>query len=176
MDYSFNNQSITLDLLEKVNMLECKPTTTTFQLGVKLTKECTFKSVDATLYKQLVGSLVYLTRCRLDICFAVNLVSRFMQAPKESHWLATKRIFRYIHGTLHHDIHYGYKSLISLVGYIDSDWGGDIDDRKSTSGYVFQLCSGSITWSNKKQTSTSLSSCEAEYRAAKEARKEPTWI
>ena len=67
-----------VDLLEKFNMLECKSAPTPFQSGSKLTKECISKKVDATLYRQLVGTLVYLTHFRPDICFAVNLVSRFM--------------------------------------------------------------------------------------------------
>ena len=79
MVYFISQEKYASDLLEKFNMLECKPTPTPFQSRIKLTKECIFKKVDATLYRQLVGSLVYLTHSRLDIYFAINLVSRFMQ-------------------------------------------------------------------------------------------------
>ena len=110
-----------LDLLEKFKMLDCKPTPTPFQFGVKLTKECTSKKVDTTLYRQLVGSLGYLTYSRQDICFAVDLVSRFMQEPRESHWMVAKRILRYVHGTMYYGVYYSCKSPISLLGFIDSD-------------------------------------------------------
>ena len=65
---------------------------------------------------------------------------------------------------------------VSLPGYTDSDWAGDCSDRRSTTGYIFQLGSGPISWSSKKIRALSLSSCEAEYRAAKEAAKEAVWI
>ena len=77
---------------------------------------------------------------------------------------------------MYYSIHYRCKSLISLLGFIDLDWGGDFDDRKSNGGYIFQLGSNLITWSSKKQATTSQSSCEAKYRATKEVRKEVVWL
>ena len=77
---------------------------------------------------------------------------------------------------MYYGIHYSCKSPISLLGFTNSDWGGDIDDRKSAGGYIFQLGSNPITWSSKKQATTSLSSCEAEYRATKEVRNEVVWL
>ena len=78
-------------------------------------------------------------------------------------------------GTLHYGVFYSSSTTVSLSGYIDSDWAGDISDRRSTKGYVFQLGSGSISWSSKKVKTLSLSSCEAEYGAATEAAKEAVW-
>eukprot|EP00253_Pinus_taeda_P013652 PITA_13652 len=118
------------------------------------------------------GKLLYLTHTRPDLSFAVGLVARFLQTPRESHWKAAKRILRYVRGTIQFGIHYSAKATPLLVGFNDSDWAGDPDDRKSTAGYVFTLGSGPITWACKKQAAISLSSAEAEYRGAVEASKE----
>ena len=80
-------------------MEDCKPAPSPFQSGVKIYATCTSPKVDATLYRQLVGSLLYLTHSRLDLSFSVGLVARYMQTPHESHWKA-KRILRYIRGTI----------------------------------------------------------------------------
>eukprot|EP00253_Pinus_taeda_P016442 PITA_16442 len=97
------------------------------------------EEVDATLYRQLVGKLLYLTHTRPDLSFAVGLVARFMQTPRESHWKAAKRILRYVRGTIQFGIHYNAEASPLLVGFTDSDWAGDPDDWKSTAGYVFTL-------------------------------------
>ena len=99
-----------------------------------------------------------------------------MHQPHESHWKAAKRILRYIRGTVQFGIHYSAGASPLLIGFTDSDWAGDPDDRKSTAGYVFTLGSGPITWSCKKQSAISLSSAEAEYRGAVEASKEAMWL
>jgi hypothetical protein len=147
-------------------MDDCKPTPSPFQSGVKLSATCTSPEVDATLYRQLVGSLLYLTHTRPDLSFVVVLVARYMQTPHESHWKAAKRILRYVCGIVQFGIHYSSGGTPLLVGFTDSDWAGDPDDRKSTTGYVFSLGSGPVTWACKKQQAIALSSAEAEYRAA----------
>eukprot|EP00253_Pinus_taeda_P003386 PITA_03386 len=122
------------------------------------------------------GKLLYLTHTRPDLSFAVGLVARFLQNPRESHWKAAKRILRYVRGTIQFGIHYSAKATPLLVGFTDSDWAGDPYDRKSTAGYGFTLGSGPITWDCKKQAAVSLSSAEAEYRGAVEASKEALWL
>eukprot|EP00253_Pinus_taeda_P006707 PITA_06707 len=164
------------DILRHFHMEDCKPAPSPFQSGVKLSVSCTSLEVDATLYRQLVGKLLYLTHTRPDLSFVVGLVARFMQNPRESHWKAAKRILRYVRGTVQFGIHYSAKAAPLLVGFTDSDWAGDPDDRKSTAGYVFTLGSRPITWACKKQAATSLSSAEAEYRGAVEASKEALWL
>ena len=74
------------NLLTRFHMSNCKPAPTPFQSGVKLTIECTTPLVDATLYRKLIGSLIYLTHIRLDLVFPASMISRFMQQPRESHW------------------------------------------------------------------------------------------
>lgn len=86
----------TLDLLARFHMSDCKASPSTFQSGVKLIVDCNIPLVDATLYRQLVGSLIYMTHSRPNISFVVSMVSRFTEKPHESHWFAVKKILRYI--------------------------------------------------------------------------------
>eukprot|EP00253_Pinus_taeda_P006028 PITA_06028 len=127
------------DLLHLFHMEDCKPAPSPFQFGVKLSVTCTSLEVDTTLYCQLVGKLLYITHTRPDLSFVVGLISRFMQTPHESHWKADKIILRYVRGTIQFGIHYSAEASPLLVGFTDSDWAGDPDDRKSTGGYVFIL-------------------------------------
>ena len=145
-------------------MLYCNPTPILFQSSVVLSTTCSTPIVDTTLYRQLVVSLLYLTHTRPDISFAVGLVSRFSHDPHESHWQASKCILRYIRGTTCYGIHYTSGDP-HIVGFIDLDWAGYIDDRNSTSSFLFCLGFGPITWSCKKQHAHTLSSTEAKYRA-----------
>jgi hypothetical protein len=139
------------DLLHHFHMEDCKPAPSPFQSGVKLVSTCTSPKVDATLYRQLVGILLYLTHTRPDISFVVDLVTWYMQIPHEIHWKATKRIHRYVYGTIQFGIHYSSGGNPLLVGFTDLDWVDNPDDQKSTTGYVFSLGSRPITWECKKQ-------------------------
>ena len=113
-----------------------------------------------------IGSLMYATMCtRPDICYVVSMVSRYQANPGMKHWRAMKRILRYLKGTVNYSLCYQGKGLC-LVGYSDVDWAGDLDERKSISGYTFLLNNGSITWRSKKQTCIALSTMEAEFVAA----------
>jgi hypothetical protein len=87
-----------------------------------------------------------LTHTRLDISFVVGLVARYMKKPHESHWKAAKRILRYVHGIVQFGIHYSLGGTPLLVGFTNSDWASDLDDWKSTTGYVFSLGLGPVTW------------------------------
>jgi hypothetical protein len=139
------------DLLHHFHMDDYKPVPSPFQSGLKLVSTYTSPEVDATLYHQLDGMLLYLTDTRPDISFLVGLISRYMQTPHESHWKATKRILQYVHGTIQFGIRYSSEGTPLLVGFTDSDWAGDTDDWKSIVGYVFSLGSRLVTWSYKKQ-------------------------
>jgi hypothetical protein len=120
--------------------------------------------VDNTLYKQLVGSLLYLKHSRPNLSYAVGKAPRFIQELHELHWKDANHIIHYIHGTITFGIHYEIDSTLDLIGFIDSDWAGDSTDRKSTFGYSLSLGSSPISWSSKKQFVISLSSSKAEYR------------
>ncbi|KAK2361452.1 secreted RxLR effector protein [Trifolium repens] len=136
-------------------------------------------SVDSTMFRQMVGSLRYLCNSRPDICYSVSVISKFMHDPRKPHLVAAKRIFRYIKGTMDFGLFFpvGTNSDGSvLIGYSDSDWCGDITDRKSTSGYIFKFNGAAISWCTKKQEVTALSSCEAEYIAGTFAACQTLWL
>jgi hypothetical protein len=109
------------DLLERFHMTDCKSAPTPFLLGVKLEDGGDSPLVGNTLYKQLVGSLLYLTHSRLDLSYAIGAVSRFMQEPHELHWKDAKHILRYVQGTITFGIHYASDSTLDLIGFTNSD-------------------------------------------------------
>ena len=110
-----------------------------------------------------------------DISHAVGVISRFLANPSKAHWEAVKWIFRYLRGTSKVCLSFG-GSKPSLEGYIDSDMVGDLDCRKSTSGYLFTFVGGTISWQSKLQKCVSLSTTKVEYIATTEARKEMLWM
>eukprot|EP00253_Pinus_taeda_P022948 PITA_22948 len=115
--------------------------------------------------KQLVGILIYLTTTRPNLAYSVSVLSKFMSKPLESHWVAAKSVLRYLCDTVSCDILYADASDVSLAVFSDSDYAGNLDDRRSITGYAFNIGSGVITWSSKKQSTVVVSSCEAKYQA-----------
>ena len=125
-------------------MKYCKPSKTPFLSGVELEETNSTPLENNTLYKQLVGCLLYLTHTRTDIYYAVSVAYRHIEQPHVIHWSPTKRILHFVQGTKTHGIHYVAKYDLWLVGFTNSDWVGDNNDRKSTFGYVFMLAYGPI--------------------------------
>lgn len=111
---------------------------------------------------------------RLDIAQVVGVVSQFIANPRAEHWIAVKRILRYIKGTSDVVLCHGGSSF-NIQGYVDSDFAGNLDKRKSTTGYVFTLAGGVVSWISKLQTVVTLSTTEAEYMVATQACKEAIW-
>eukprot|EP00253_Pinus_taeda_P022380 PITA_22380 len=163
-------------VLKRFNMQNSKTAVTPTVVGLKLTKEDNSKDFNLKLYKSIVGSLMYLTATRPDIMHAVSLISRFMERPKETHWQAAKRILRHVNGTKGFGILYSSSESFMLIGYTDSDCAGSVDHRKSTSGYVFHMGSGAISWASKKQPVVALSTTEAEYVAATTTACQAVWL
>jgi hypothetical protein len=129
-----------------------------------------------TTYQSMVGSLMYaILGTRPDIAFAVSVVSRYASNPDNSHLKAVKDIFRYLRGTINFELCF-QGTLESLTGYTDASWGDDTSTRRSTSGYTFNLGSGAITWSSKRQPTVALSTCEAELMGQTQACKEAVWL
>ncbi|KAL0298882.1 UNVERIFIED_CONTAM: Retrovirus-related Pol polyprotein from transposon TNT 1-94 [Sesamum radiatum] len=127
-------------------------------------------------YASAVGSLMYAMMCtRPDLCVAVGIVSRYHRNPGPEHWIAVKRILRYLKGTSYMALCYHGGSL-KLVGYSDADGSADRDERKSTSGYAFLLGGAAITWCSKKHPCISLSTMEVEYVACTSAVQEAIWL
>ncbi|XP_074342999.1 secreted RxLR effector protein 161-like [Apium graveolens] len=132
--------------------------------------------VDPTLYRSLVGSLMYLTATRLDIIFDDSLISTFIEKPKKTHWVAEKRILRYVCGTVGDGLYYQKENDSKVLGYCDSDLYESVDDSKSTSRNVLFVGSCVITWMSKKQQVVALSLAEAEYISLSLASCEALWI
>jgi hypothetical protein len=139
---------------------------TPMSTSTKLSANINGKSVDPTLYRSMIGSLLYLIANLPDLSFSVGVCSRFQSNPKESHFIAVKRIIKYVNSTLNHGIFYSQNTNLNIVGYSDADWAGNADDRKITSGECFYIGTNMIAWSTKKQNSISLSIAEAKYIAA----------
>ncbi|XP_070034405.1 uncharacterized mitochondrial protein AtMg00810-like [Nicotiana tomentosiformis] len=164
--FFISQESYTKEILKKFNMLDCNPVNTLMESGTKLSKFDEGENVDPTFFKSLVGRLRYLTCIRSDILFAVVVVRRFMEAPTSTHLKVTRRILRYLKGTIDIGLFYSSSNDFNLMGFCGSDYVRDIDDRKSTTGFVFFLGDSVISWSSKKQSIVTLSTCEAEYIAA----------
>ena len=128
------------------------------------------EAVEQHLYQSLVGSLMYLSVCtRPDLTYAVGILARFSSKPNRSHWTAAKRVLRYLKGTANHGIAFTKSESGECLGYSDADWAGDQEDRKSSSGYLFQMAGGPVSWKSRKQDSVALSRAEAEYIALSSA-------
>jgi hypothetical protein len=121
----------TMEILKKFGMTECK--------SMKKMSDADSREIDPHLYRQLIGSLMYLVNTRPDICYAVNVLSQFMSQPRQTHWKAAKNALRYLRGTVGYGLRYASSVDLSLQGYPDADWAGSAVDRKSTFGCCFTL-------------------------------------
>ena len=165
-------------MLKKFGQTEAKPVSTPADLNVKLQKEDgVSRPVDTITYQSIVGSLLYAAiTTRPDIAQAVGVLSKFCANPTQSHLTAAKRILRYLKGTVYLGLSYKKCADGNLIGYSDADWAGDVDDRHSTSGNVFLLAKGAVSWLSKKQATVALSTAEAEYVALSAATQEAIWL
>jgi hypothetical protein len=183
MEFKQTNKAITInqhkyidDLLRKFNMQNCKSVATPLEVGIKLEKNDPLETKNLPLnlpYQNLIGSLMYLSvATRPDISFAVSYLSQFNNCYDNQHWVAAKRILRYLQGTKHVQLNYK-KTGEPIHGYADADWGSSSIDRRSYTGYCFMFAGGTISWESRKQRTVALSTAEAEYMSLTEATKEP---
>ena len=171
-----SHKLMTTELVASNGLEEGNPRTLPLSTSVNLTATDGEPLEPAYLYRQLVGSLMHLSvTIRPDIAYAVGALARFMAAPTTAHWQAAKGVLRYLAGTPDYGISFG-KSDFKLDGYCDADYAGDIDTRRSTTGYVFTLGGGAIAWQSKRQQTVAVSTTEAEYMAAAAAVKEGLWL
>lgn len=157
------------------------PLAPNFQLSSKLSPSTNDekKKMECIPYANAIGALMYAMVCtRPDISHAVSMVSRYMNNPGKVHWQAVKWILRYIYGTVDVGLKFERNKTGGnhLVGYVDSDFAGDLDKRRSTTGYVFTMAGGPICWRSILQSTVALSTTEAEYMAVTEAFKEAIWL
>ena len=167
-----------LDLLHRVNMENCKATSTPLATSESLSRHsgALLGRDDSFRYRSVVGALQYLTLTRPDISFAVNKVCQFLSQPTVDHWEAVKRILRYVKGTLDMGLRIRKSRFTGVSIFTDADWAGCVDDRHSTGGFAIFVGPNLVSWSSKKQPIVSRSSTEAEYKALANGAAEAIWI
>lgn len=164
-------------ILKKFNMCESKPMSTPMEFKFQMFQSNNSDPKLENKCRQILGSLMYAVLCtRPDLCPSVAYLSRFQNCANEALLKALKRVLRYVNATLDLKLTFNSNESTDLIGYVDSDWGSDINDRKSTSGYVFKLFNCPIMWSSRKQSTVSLSSSEAELKALSSAVVEACWL
>ncbi|GJV72176.1 retrovirus-related pol polyprotein from transposon TNT 1-94 [Tanacetum coccineum] len=162
----FINQSkYANEILKKFDLHKSDPVDTPMVERTKLDEDLSGTPVDQTKYRSMIGSLMYLTASRPDLVFAVCMCARYQSRPTKKHLEAVKRVFRYLQGTINMGLWYPKDTAMALTAYADADHAGCQDTRRSTSGSAQFLGDKLVSWSSKKQTSTSISSTEAEYIA-----------
>lgn len=175
IEFAIDNECIKMSqtkcinkMLKRFNMLDSNPKTIPCDPSISNLKSTDSNELtDNKFYREIVGSLIYIMSCtRPDICFAVTKLSQFMHNPTTAHLNAAKNVLKYLKGTATFSLNFTKTNSFELKGFTDSDWGGS-DDRRSISGYCFQLNDNGplICWKSKKQKTVALSSCEAEYIA-----------
>uniref|UniRef100_A0AAV1V4J1 Reverse transcriptase Ty1/copia-type domain-containing protein n=1 Tax=Peronospora matthiolae TaxID=2874970 RepID=A0AAV1V4J1_9STRA len=164
---SIHQSKFAKDILEKFGMEHSNPVKTPREPGLKLTRSmceggCKHGDTMANVpYRNAVECLMYLmVGTRLDLAAAVGVLIQFAADPCPTHWQALKRVFRYVQGTQTHGIEFQATSNDKLPGYSDADWAGDVETRRSTSGYALLMNNGCIIWRSKKQRTVALSSTE----------------
>eukprot|EP00253_Pinus_taeda_P007176 PITA_07176 len=166
---------------------DSKPVKVPIPVGVRLSSEqCPKRQQEEEdmsyfPYASVVGSLMYAMVCiRPNIAHVVGVLSKFMSKLEKEHWTIVKRVFRYLCGTSDYGLCYqgrpGLDRVLDICGFVDVDWAGDLDQRRSTSGYVFNLFGGTVSWMSKKQFVVALSITKEEYMVGTDARKQVVWL
>jgi hypothetical protein len=164
------------DLLEKFNMATAKPTTTPLCSTTPLILNDGSAAADAKQFRSIVGALQYVTLTRPDLSFSINKLSQFMHQPTATHLQQLKRTLRYLKNTLNHGLQLIKPQHLKLAAFSDADWGGNLDDRTSTSAYIIYLGGNPISWMSKRQRTVARSSTEAEYRSVAHTAAEVRWL
>ncbi|XP_073042058.1 secreted RxLR effector protein 161-like [Primulina eburnea] len=158
-------------VLKKFNAYDSTPVKTPLDVNVHLAKN-RGEPVSQLEYSKVIGSLMYITNCtRPDIACAVNKLSRFTSNPSDAHWKALTKVLRYLKHTSEYGLHFTRYPAV-LEGYCDANWISDTNDSKSTSGYVFSMGGGAVSWRSSKQTCIARSTMESEFIALDKAAEE----
>jgi hypothetical protein len=171
-----NQDKYTQDMLKRFEMIGVNSAKTPMPIKVNLDLNPNGKDVDQKLYRSMIGSLLYLCASRTDSMLSMGVYAHFQSAPKESHLLAVKRIFRYLVNTPNFDLWYLKGTSFDLLRYSDSDWAGDKVERKSTSGACQFPGRSLMCWSYKKQNCVYLSTTESKYVATESCCEQLLWM
>lgn len=163
------------DLVKKFGLDSKSHVRTSMSTSVKLTSNLSGKSVDQTLYRRTIGSLLYLITCRPDISFSVGVYAQFQGNLKESHLTAVKRIIQYVNSIVNHSSWCSRDTILNLADYTDVHWEGSVNERKSTSSECFDVGTNLVAWMNK-QNVISIFIVEAKYIAAKSCCTKLLWM
>lgn len=165
-----------LDMLSKYGMADCKPFLVSLDQICKISADAGYVLEDPTMYRKMVGSLIYVTISKPYLSYTFGLESQFMQVPRKPNLDCVRHTLRYLRATADYALFYAAGVPLELYGYTNANWAGSISDRRSTSGYMFSFGSDDVTWSSKKQPTVALSSTEAEYRGATMTACEVAWL
>lgn len=170
-----NQKSFIKKIISRFNMDSCETVSTPIDHN-QILDEANDTQISQFPYRQLIGSLLFLSVVsRPDITYTVAVLSRYLERPKQIHVNAAKRVIKFLKGTMNQGIRYSAKEM-EIYGYSDADYAGDVNTRRSTSGYVFIFAGGAISWGSELQRSVSLSTTESEFIAAAQATKELVWL
>jgi len=135
------------------------------------------KQMEDKPYRPVLGSVMWgQLATRPDLSFAVSLLSRFQSDPGIEHWNALMHVIGYIRNTMDYRLNYSRDDDLTPLAYVDADYGGCRDTRRSTSGYIFTMAGGAVTWSSKRQAMVALSTVEAEYVAMSRCAQQMVWM
>lgn len=165
-----------LEILKKFRMEQCKPVVTPIVVNEKLSINDGIDLANDSVYRSIIGSLLYLSATRPNIMFPASLFSRFMHSPIQVHFRSAKRFLTYIRGTTDYGLYFLKTESGELQGYADSDWAGSVDDPQSTSGYAFSFGSAVFSWNSSKQDAVAQSSAEAKYISAAATANQAIWL
>jgi hypothetical protein len=139
-----------VEILKRFDMMDCKSMSTPMDMNLKVLLNTSSDIVDVTLYRHVIGSLMYLKNTRPYVCFVVNTLSQYLVEPRHIHLVDAKHVMRYLKGMLDYGLCYIGDCDFILYGYTDSDWDGSSSDRKITSGCCFSLGSAMTSWKSRK--------------------------
>jgi hypothetical protein len=165
-----------VEIMKRFDMMDCRAMSTPVETNMKLLVDTSSEIVDVTLYRHMIGSLMYMMNTRPNICFVVNTLSQYLVEPKRVHLVVANHVMRYLKGTLDYVLCYTGDFDFGLYGYIDTDWARSDLDGKKTSGCCFSLGSTMNSWKRRKQSSISLSMAEEEYISTCSTNCEAMWL
>lgn len=165
--------------LERFGLADCNGVKSPLPQNIKLSTPSVDESCEIEPYRAAVGMLNFLSvQTRPDIAFPVSYLARFNSRHNETHWSAVKHLLRYVKHTKSFALTFGSKKATNCLveGYADADYAGDVDTRRSTTGFVYFVLGSLVSWKSRRQQSVTLSTTEAEYLAIGDCAKHGLWL